>query len=196
MSKTINEITEIAANWWGDVICNPKFDNGDSGSTGGLGMMLALMNTKPVENETKQKFIKELQERIIKQLQIEIDKGYGRKQMIISVDYHPDQILNDCAIIAGINSNNFPWKTTMWISTNVVCVRYGYSAPNKYLYSNKEYWSSKIKDTEESIEEYKGENSLYWMKDEEEKKKRRKEYIEQCEKDIIKYKEELEKAEE
>ena len=145
MGKSIDEISKIAAEWWADRVAAPKFDNRDKSTAGFMGMALASMLVKPVEEGSREKFISALSEIIFR----EFDNMVGRK-MTLGVDYGPDRNICEAAEVAGISTNNFPWKTVMWIGENRVSVRCGYRADEQFLYANKEFWNQKIKSCEEN----------------------------------------------
>lgn len=191
MSKTIKEIAQLAAEWWATKVINPKMDNGDTSSLGFMGMMLARKLVEPVSEETKANFIKDLSMRI--EGKLELDNTYD---FILDVDYGPCRELREAAEIAGLSLNNFPIKTTMWISKNHVSVRYGYGANIEYLYANKAYWKSKIDSAYKTIEEYKSDNACYWIDDEVKRKQHCKEVIEDYTKWVAIYCYNYDKAEE
>ena len=77
-------------------------------------MMLAILNTKSVDETSKKKFIKILEKAIINELESRKEQ-HRTPKMTLSVDYNPDMILSNCAKVSGISDSNFPWKTTMWM---------------------------------------------------------------------------------
>ena len=124
------EVAEVTAKWWADKISGDvKFDNGDT-SFGGL-MCAAMAKTlvKSVTDEQKKTFVDKLTEIILKN---QFD--------CVSVDYHPDGQLKEAAEAAGINENNFPWKTVTWMLYDKetdsfrVVVREGYCADSQQIY--------------------------------------------------------------
>lgn len=195
MSKSIKDIALIAAEWWADKITDPKFDNGADSMAGLFASAMAGSLIQHVTNDTRQKFIDYLVEYIEKELDKEY-RGFG-PSVTLSVDYGPCKILSDAAEFAGLSSNNFPWKTTMWIDKNHIVASYGYRGKHNYLYSNKKYWTSQIEQSNESIKRYKDYNDYFsYIKDEKERKKKSKELIGDTLKRIKEYKKELEVAEE
>jgi hypothetical protein len=190
MSKTIKEISQIAAEWWADVIQSPKFDIGDDSSVQGLYiMLLAEKLVKPVSEESKKRFIEYLSNSIEKEL------NKGKKTIFIDVDYSPNFILSEAAKIAEISSNNFPYKTIMAVSSNHIEVKYGYTSEFKSLYSNKKYWQWKIDSNNKFIDAVKNGEIYYYIKDESERKKEETNYINDILKNIEYYKKCLEGAE-
>jgi len=167
--KTVEEVTKLAAEWWSDKVCHPKFDNGDSSQTGGMTMMMAMLCTKPVQNDSKQLFTDILAKKIIPVLE-SIDRD-----VILSVDYGPDRMLHDAAQEADIPSTNFPWKTTMWITNHHVAVRYGYRAPIEYLYMDIDYCEQQIERHKQSIAHYRDESYFSFYEDVEYRKKQMRE---------------------
>ena len=148
MTKSIIEISKIAATWWANVIINPEFDNGDDSKTGAVENRNKKMGVKEVSNKTKVKFFEHLSKAIESKLILK------SKAINIRVDYSPDKILVESAEYAELPISNFPIKTTMWISTNHIAVSYGYTAKTKYLYANKKFWYKEIDSLNESIKEY------------------------------------------
>lgn len=178
MGKSLQEIADMAAAWWGEAIQEPKFDNGppSDGLACVLGPMMANTLVEDVPDPTKVKFVIRLAEVIREKIQHQVG-AYS----VISTDYGPDMTLGEIAEEFGIPATNFPWKTVMWISRNHVSVSYGYGAPEKVLYANKEHWRDKIKSTEESIAYYKN-NNCEWLPAE-----RKKKSIKALTKDIAEY---------
>lgn len=54
--------------------------------------------------------------------------------MTLSVDYRPNYVLSYIAQETGVNTNGFPWKTTMWIEKDKISVIAGYVAPCKTIF--------------------------------------------------------------
>jgi len=111
---------EAAGRWWARQLLNPKFDNGGKDKTNLMSMQLStlLASSKRAEIEPRVRdFSKALSEILRK-------KG----TLMVSVDYHPDQILADAAKTAGIEVDDistFPWKTEMIIYEESVLVSEG-----------------------------------------------------------------------
>ncbi|MBU3183218.1 hypothetical protein [Clostridium psychrophilum] len=129
MTKSIIEISKIAANWWANVIINPEFDNGDDSKTGAVENRNQKMEIKEVSDNTKVKFFEHLSKAIESKLIL-------KSQAInIRVDYSPDKMLVESAEYAELPISNFPIKTTMWISTNHIAVSYGYTVDLHFILS-------------------------------------------------------------
>lgn len=189
MGKSIREIAKLAATWWGEAVSNPKFDNGDNGSSTVLVKLLASANTNYINTEKKEKFIYQLSK--------DIENTLAKEQkVVLSVDYHPCKLLYDAAIYADIPNSNFPWKTIMWITKNKVSVCYGYKAPEEFLYATKAFWENQIKYTKEKIENYKDKSYLEYIEDENERKKIAKEAIEALNNNLLEYENNFKLAEE
>lgn len=125
----IDEIADVACNWWIDAIDHPTFDNGDTSDIGGFTMMFAMLNhaQKPgLSEESKQRFKEALKKRIKMEL-------LTRRSFSLSVDYGPDRILSDAASEAGIIAD-FPWKTHMRIDRDKITVSCGYGAPYQTIF--------------------------------------------------------------
>lgn len=189
MAKTLEEIANIAAKWWGDKVCNPKFDNGDK--SGGMAGMLASMLAKPIDYIVRDKFVKELSRIILSTM----DNRSENYTHFIDVDYGPCSDLSTAAKLSGLPENNFPWKTSMHIGRNFVSVRYGYEAEEEYLYVTKDFWRGVIKYNEEYLEEVKAGKGYDWVKDEAEKQRRILSGVADLTKKLEIYRSNLEKAE-
>lgn len=131
MKKNIHEIAKLASEWWADAVINPKQDNGDSGLGGLFFMMTLQSNAKPISDETKQRFIQELAQLIEEELHM-------RSHVMLDVDYSPCHMLSEAATKAELPMTNFPVKTLMSVTDNMVSVRHGYGAKTEYLYSGHE----------------------------------------------------------
>ena len=117
---------KTAAKWWTDKLRQrAPHDNGDNSRSNQLTMMLADMLTTPMSEKQLSRFQKELEEIIDQQLK--------ERRVGLFCDYGPDQDLYDAAMLAGININNFPCKTGMFIEKNgdvyTVSVSDGYAQP-------------------------------------------------------------------
>lgn len=190
MSKSVKEIAMIAAEWWGEQVCNPKFDNGDTSLAGAFGSLLAGASAKKITEQQKSEFVTVLADYIEK----ELNEG---KRPFLDNDYAPSRPLREAAEAAGISPNNFPWKTTVWLDKDHVAVSLGYRAKREFIYTSLDYWEKQIKHTEKYLEECKdGSLSVLSLYKGEEREAIRKERIEQLNKDLEEYKAELAKAEE
>lgn len=126
------KIANMAAEWWANKVCRPKFDNGDDSEVGFLGSLMAHSIVKPVTEEMRKDFVCLLSKQISKKLN---EKDYRYIQ--IGTDYHPDKILRESAENAGISLDNFPWKTHMFIDENHISVSDGYRSPQEIIYQKK-----------------------------------------------------------
>lgn len=161
----IEEISRIAAEWWANAVCHPKFDNGDPSSTGGMTMILATMCTKPVSEFSKKLFIESLIKAIVQKLEGENDE----REITLSVDYGPCRILSEAAVGSSIKRNNFPWKTHMRISNHHIGVRHGYGAPMEYLYIDQTYCEQRIEGEKRAIVSAQDVNNFSYYDNEERK---------------------------
>ena len=121
------ETAEKAARWWADKLRNGcKFDNGDSSETGAMGMMLALMLADTLAKKRTDDQISIFETSLADAVSTLDDWaahcGFG-------VDYHPDPILSEAAIVAEITVDGaLPWKTRMQIVDDAITVSEGYCA--------------------------------------------------------------------
>ncbi len=125
------EYVKVAANWWANIIVNPKFDNGDDSNADGMAFLLTMMvNSKSsISKEQIDIFRKELADIIVEQM-----KSSRNGECNLDVDYEPDMLLHEAAHKAGIDDMGFPWKTSMVISKDKVSVSVGYAADWKTLW--------------------------------------------------------------
>ena len=126
MERTPREVAHVAAVWWANRICHPKFDNGDPSMIGGMSTMMALSNVKEVTKEQKLKFIDVMTGTLTVQLEKE------GAVVELNVDYGPCFALSFLAKQAGIPEENFPWKTYMRIWPQRIVASYGYRSEEEY----------------------------------------------------------------
>lgn len=120
---------KTAAKWWTDKLRQrAPHDNGDNSRNSAFAMILADMLTTPMSEEQLIHFQKALEGVIDHELKENREHRAG-----LFCDYGPDQDLCDAAMQAGINVNNFPYKTGMFIEKNgnsyTVLVSDGYAQP-------------------------------------------------------------------
>lgn len=181
----IEKISNIAAEWWADVIVNPKMDNGDNSREGAIGNILQRMLVKPIEEDKRNQFKKNLKDYIFEKLYDYSDI----QRLYLDVDYGPCAILAQLAEYSDISENNFPIKTTMAISKHHIEVSYGYGSPYKILFADSFYYEKQIKDVEESIEYYKNKDDDYFTIG------TREEILEELDGKLINYKQQLKSLE-
>lgn len=136
-NEKIDILCKAAAKWWGNKIRGngSHHDNGDREGMGGIAGVLADMMNKPIDDADVDKFEVILSEKI----RARNEKYGGYSYMSIYCDYGPDRILYDSAKEAGIETNNFPWKTGMYIDfgEGKIEVRDGYRASMKKIFPNE-----------------------------------------------------------
>ena len=117
--------------WWSDKSFNTIMNqnNGDNSEQGGL--ISIWMNTASMEAQNKLTPAKKLLfETKLAELLMTCDK-YDRT---LSVDYHPDKLLNDAAKYAGIDPACFPCKSCTRIDdNNIATAKYQYGNPFKEI---------------------------------------------------------------
>ncbi len=119
MQKLTNEQIEAAVNWWANAIRNPKFDDGDDGSGGGMAMMMATLARKSPNEDEIEAFKVALAE--------ELCSNENVAYLGLSCDYGPDGTLADALQKAGMDVS-LPWKTNMNFRDGKVSVSHGYRA--------------------------------------------------------------------
>lgn len=114
--EVTREMARTMAAWWGKKVSGrgSHHDNGDDGITSFLSGLLADGMNKPADESAVNKFVDILTEKILKQAET---NPYTLRHHL-HCDYAPSQFLSDAAKEAGIDPNNFPWKTAMSIDEN------------------------------------------------------------------------------
>lgn len=121
---------KTAAKWWTDKLRErAPHDNGDNSRSNQLAMILADMLTTPMSEDQLNRFRKALEEGIDQNLK-KYGDAYGGS---MGCDYGPCNLLREAAVQAGINLNNFPYKTHMHIKKSgddyTVLASDGYAQP-------------------------------------------------------------------
>lgn len=123
---------DVAAKWWADKLRNigpGNFNNGDDSLAGGIAMILGSLIA--MESEPSSKSIDLFEQNLADTIKEHVESS---GPLILSVDYGPDALLGKIALKSGVNTNGFPWRTTMWIETEKVSVCAGYGAPTKIIF--------------------------------------------------------------
>jgi len=126
MARVTNpDAIKVAAKWWADQLRETTFDNGVPEHNAMMAMIQARM--LPISEETIQNFQGKLETAIM-----------GMDWPVLSVDYHPDQILIEIGESVGIDVEyRLPWKTSMIIRDDLVEVGKGYATPYKTIYKRR-----------------------------------------------------------
>ncbi len=129
------EVSEIAADWWGQKVDSPSHDAGLDKNIQLLTQLL-VENMPKTENDKISAFKNILKEMIKKEL-------ISRSYIDLYVDYGPRGILCDAAKEATLLPQNhdefrmthiFPWKTSMQISLDQITVKEGYGSKQEVLF--------------------------------------------------------------
>lgn len=129
------EVSKIAADWWGQKVDNPSHD-------AGLDNNIQLLNQLLVENmpKTEDEKINEFKNILKEMIKNELIK---RRYIDLHVDYGPRGILCDAAKESTLLPQNhnefdmtriFPWKTTMKISLDQITVKEGYGSDQETIF--------------------------------------------------------------
>lgn len=145
------KILDVASNWWGEVIKDAKLDCGAKGYDEVMATALGNM----LKTNLEEKNINSFKTLLRKRIEEEYDEIRYNGTFILSVDYEPDRNLYDIAKECNINTNNFPWKTVMWIGKDFIKLRYGYSSQTETIFETEEHLKREIEKDEKRIEEYK-----------------------------------------
>lgn len=122
--KIPEEMILTCAHWWADQLGCPKFDNGATERASVVASMLATMNTQPVSDEQRDKFIEAVKEHFK-------DATFsGSYNLKLNTDYGANDALSKCMQIAGIHSGNAPWKTRSRFELDGFYAQAGYGAPS------------------------------------------------------------------
>jgi hypothetical protein len=125
--KHLQELFIVASEWWGDVVLNPKQDNGDSMQSAFASGFSKLV--PEVTKEQRDKFVNNL----LNLMPVYWEQWEFMVDLIISIDYGVGGILKEANENVGINDLKFPMKTDMRITESKVEVSYGYCAEWKTI---------------------------------------------------------------
>jgi hypothetical protein len=140
-----SKLLEAAANWWAEQISGHKlnWDNGaqNEGSAedrrmGNMMWMLGNVTANRAREGVTPEKLQKFKESLIRRMSETYKKAveyYPGYHLTLSVDYGPDELLNESAKEAEIDSMVFPCKTAMWIDVQKVSARLGYGAKEKII---------------------------------------------------------------
>ena len=98
-----------AAKWWSNKLRQkPRHDNGDRG----LASLFACALADSAMTEITEEQLTKFEEALIENLSLTLSYD---KNVNLNSDYSPDAKLKSAADLAGINTSNFPFKTSLWI---------------------------------------------------------------------------------
>lgn len=125
IQQTYEEAVLKTVMWWSEAIQKPiNQDNGDTSENGAMAFMLMNMVAGNAQDSITPDKIKSFEDALTKRL---LAVEYRKHEQDLDVDYHPNQILAECANVAGISSSVFPCKTWSRIGAqNEVNVSLGY----------------------------------------------------------------------
>lgn len=128
LSDEVDESENIkaAVNWWAEAIQHPKMDNGTDEMSIFMAMFGGSRKRQFSEDELLT-FRKELAAGIKAQME-------GVNEVMLSVDYGPDQVLGRAGDAIGLGGFDYPCKTMMWITKTDVTVRAGYGASKDVIW--------------------------------------------------------------
>lgn len=130
MQHITDEMAEVAAGWWTNKIDGFHIhDNGDISQASQLACGLADILMKPVSNELAENFKQHLKKKL---LEVDMENEFSR--FWLGVDYSPCRILKEAADEVGVDENNFPFKTDMFIEMHRIVVSAGYGMPPEVIY--------------------------------------------------------------
>ena len=123
------ENVRAAVDWWANAIQSPVLDNGSDINPF---LMMFLSGSKNGHSEEEIKVFKDC---LANDILIELQE---RGRCGLSVDYHPCQILANAGSKIGLNGiSDYPWKTWMDITEDVVVVLENGSRERKIIWSKE-----------------------------------------------------------
>ena len=126
----ISENANKTAQWWADQLksASVKLDNGTSDA----GLLAVLAFCGPKSNNYTDEQLNTFRSRLVQYIEDELTEC---EDCMISVDYNPDQILEESANLAGIilGGQDLPWKTWTKTSRYEVRLSHGYASEQVVL---------------------------------------------------------------
>lgn len=129
--NTIEELAEVASNWWYEKVKSPRFDAGADNSAlsmaEGLMTIFAAKDRKKSGENSAEHFKVALKYIITR----ELAKGYCS----LDCDYGPDKLLTEACQISGFPTSSIPWKSYMHINSKngTVEAKCGYGDSMSFL---------------------------------------------------------------
>ena len=121
----ISENANKTAQWWTDQLKSPsvKLDNG----TSDVSLLAVLSFCGPKSSNYTDEQLNTFRSHLVEYIESELAED---EDCMISVDYNPDQILEEAANLAGITlgGQDLPWKTWTRTSRYEVRLSHGYAA--------------------------------------------------------------------
>lgn len=114
MQRLSTEQVKVAADWWAEALCAPKFDNGDNARPGGFISGMAASLIAPVTEHQRAVF----RDALVSILTGATEHILGFRGL--GVDYDPDEWLSPAMDLARISHFNAPWKTKLWFENGGV----------------------------------------------------------------------------
>jgi hypothetical protein len=127
----MDEAVDAAVDWWARQLDHPQFQNGGNANADWSATMLSYTR-KPLSEEAIDQFRVHLRS-LIKSRMAET------RMLIITTDYHPDQLLTVALNAAGIDhgDDRLPIKTEMAIEKHKVRVAQGRDAKLRRIFPTK-----------------------------------------------------------
>jgi len=127
----------VAAKWWTEKIRHPNLNsycNGDRTSDSSF-LTMMMMHTYAMDHEATEEQLDMFCEALSKRINIALDKG---QEINIECNYGPCNILGVIADSLNIDIHLFPFKRTMWITSDSVEVKDGCDASVETIYPTKQ----------------------------------------------------------
>ena len=129
-------IVDRAVEVWKRLLRNPKYDAvGDDveSQRANPHMAFASLLAHNCRNNAEEPGVLDKFGEALRKRLMEKDPEYHCFETHLSVDYDPCRTLHQAAEEAGLKMQ-WPWKTTMHLDTDNLCVGVGYGAPYEYHY--------------------------------------------------------------
>ena len=129
--EKVDRRSEKAADWWCEVLLNPRFDMGGKDKNAGLAECMASLSNN-LQTQNLEVSVEKFRHYLIEQIKL----GFYNDQtnFKLEVDYHPNLSLIEAAKKAEYHGL-FPWKTAMTFTNGDVNVYYGLNSNRKTIYS-------------------------------------------------------------
>ena len=114
ITSEMENAVNVAVDWWCDIITHPR------------------MSSHIPTNEQIG-----LYKSLLKNSIIIAWRTIGCRTFVLGTDYEPDEVLSAPAEEVGIDDECFPWKTTMWVSKDIIKVRTKMHGPLNVIWGTR-----------------------------------------------------------
>ena len=114
ITSEMESAVNVAVDWWCDIITHPRMSS---------------------HIPTKEQI--ELYKPLLKNSIVGAWLTLGCRTFVLGTDYEPDEVLSSPASEVGIDCECFPWKTTMWVSKDIIKVRTKMHGPLSVIWGTR-----------------------------------------------------------